>query len=133
MNSHSIEDFIEHSTSIPRDVVRICKTVKEVDEMGNQINAELVESRKVLLANKKFKGEKFEENKLKIEKKYHNLLNLSQYKIDQLVDLELIVNNHIIELQNSIKEFEKEYIEQHNCLPPICKFFLTHSHSKNFN
>ena len=56
MTSHNIEDFIEHSSSVPRDVVRICKTVREVEELSIKKMQELDENRKTFLMNKKGKG-----------------------------------------------------------------------------
>jgi hypothetical protein len=119
MTSHNIEDFIEHSSSVPRDVVRICKTVREVEELSIKKMQELDENRKTFLMNKKGKGEKTDELKNKIDKEYKFLMELNDYKYEQFKDLDFIIKGHIKELDLSINEYEVEYKQLWKCSPNI--------------
>ena len=119
MNSQIIDEFIDHSASVPRDVVRICKMVKEVEDISNEKLKLLDEERRAFLENKRLKPEKNIELKQEIDKKFKELLDLNEYKQEQLSDLEFIINFHCEDLEKSIKEHEKEFRIQFKTSPNI--------------
>lgn len=121
MNSQPIEDLMDHSTTVPREVVRICKILKEVDELTNKTNTELDKNRKLFLENKRWKSEKLEELKQKIDKDYKFILDLNDHKLEQLKELEFIINEHIDELNTSYSAYEKDFETIHKCKPNISK------------
>lgn len=124
MTTQIIEDFIEHSTTVPREVVRICKLIKEVDEVTNQKITELDKKRQKFLQNKKIKTENLTDLKAEIDKDHKYLLELNDYKIEHLKELEFVVNLHITEVDASTKDYEDEFRKTHGCSPRISKFFF---------
>mmetsp|Transcript_8668 Transcript_8668/g.9027 ORF Transcript_8668/g.9027 Transcript_8668/m.9027 type:complete len:269 (+) Transcript_8668:1-807(+) len=119
MNSQSIEDFIERSSTVPRDLIRLCKIVKEADDLSNRNIGELRENRRTFLGNKKGKGEKNEEFKQKLEKDYKYVIDLSENKLDQLKDLEYMIHAHVKEIDSSIVELDNEFRQMYRCAPNI--------------
>lgn len=124
MNSQIIEDFIDHSTSVPRDVIRICKLLKQIDETSNKLNVSLDQNRQYYLANKKGKSENLEQIKIKIDSEHKKLIELNEYKVEQIKELEFIIQAHMTELSSSIVEYEKDYRDTWKCSPNIGKFLL---------
>lgn len=113
MNTQVIEDFIEHSSNVPRDVVRICKLVKEVEEMSGNIQNNLDEKKKSFLTIKKQKSEKTEDLKNQIDKDFKKLLDLNDYKTEQIKDIEFLIQQHIKELDQSYIDYEDDYVKTH--------------------
>ncbi len=122
MTTQTIEDFIEHSTTVPREVVRICKLIKEVDEVTNQKISDLDKKRQRFLQNKKTKSENLADLKAEIDKDHKYLMELNDFKIEHLKELEYIVTSHIKEVDISTKEYEDEFRKAHGCSPRISKF-----------
>lgn len=110
MYSQYIEDFVDHSTTVPRDVIRNCKLVAEEDEISNKVSKRLADNRRQFLQIKRNKGEKHEDLKEKIDQDYNYLLNLNDMKQEALLDIEKIVKKHMEELKSTIEKYEKEYI-----------------------
>jgi hypothetical protein len=130
MSSQIIEDFIEHSTTIPREVIRVCKLIKEVDEITNEKIAELDKKRHKFLQNKKLKSENLTDLKAEIDKDHKYLMELNDYKIEHLKELEYVVKTHIVEVELSTKEYEDEFRKTHGCSPRISKFLFTFQNKK---
>lgn len=112
MNSYNqyIEEFVDHSFSVPREVVRLTKLINEIDEMGNKINKRLNENRKLYLQSKKNKlDSKLEEMRKKIDEDTNCLLSLNDNKQENLRELEFIIQTHIKELDNTYNKYKKDY------------------------
>jgi hypothetical protein len=132
MSSQTIEDFIEHSVTVPREVIRLCKLIKEVDDVSNQKMVELTKNRQKFLQNKKVKAENLTDLKSEIDKDHKYLLELNDYKIKHLQELEFIVKSHIIEVNISTKEYEDEFRKAHGCSPRKCKHNFFNFYPKKF-
>lgn len=112
MNSYNqyIEDFVDHSFSVPREVVRLSKLINEIDEMNNKIGKRLNDNRKLYLQTKKNKiDSKLEEIRKKIDEDTNCLLSLNDNKQENLRELEFIIHGHIKELDNTYNKYKKDY------------------------
>ena len=45
-----IDEFLDFTVNLPREIVRLLKLIKEVDEKSNEINLSLQENRKKYLS-----------------------------------------------------------------------------------
>jgi hypothetical protein len=117
MNIYSqyIEDFVDQSTVIPRDIIRISKLIEEIDHISNKINKKLNENRRIYLQNKRVKADKFEELKdLKelINKDSKIVLELNQQKLDNINEMEYLSKIFLDELSSVAQRYEKDFASE---------------------
>ena len=111
MYSQYIEDFVDQSYSVPRDIVRICKLISEIDDISNITNTSLVENRRLYMQYKKSKTEKADEIKEKIDNDYNKLLDLSNMKLEHVKELEFIADKHYNELSTTVEKYKKDFLQ----------------------
>jgi len=110
--SQYIEDFVDQSYSIPRDIIRMSKQIEDLDDMSNTINSKLTENRKVFLNNKRNKADKQDELKEQIDKDYQLLLVLNQQKMDNIKEMEYLCKIHLETIGVVAERYEKDYASE---------------------
>ena len=109
-----IDKFLDVTTNLPREIVRLLKLYKFVEERSRNINESLKNIRIKYLKDLKEKNQE-EENIFKIthDKKYKELLNLSDYKQSLINELKYILEyNFLKKIEPIIEEGQKECQEQ---------------------
>ena len=112
--SSFIDKFLDITNSLPREIIRILKLYKFVEERSRHINTSLKESRLKYL-NKMKTNDIKEDEKMKneIQNYYKELMDLSEYKQNLIKDLEFIIENDFLKkLPPIIEEGQKECKEQ---------------------
>ena len=112
--SSFIDKFLDITNSLPREIIRILKLYKFVEERSRHINTSLKESRLKYL-NKMKTNDTKEDEKMKneIQNYYKELMDLSEYKQNLIKDLEFIIENDFLKkLPPIIEEGQKECKEQ---------------------
>ena len=117
MNIYSqyIEDFVDQSTIIPRDIIRISKLIEEIDQTSIKINKKLTENRRIYLQNKRNKADKPDELKdLKelINNDSKTVLELNQQKLDNINELEFLSKLFLEELSSVAERYEKDFASE---------------------
>jgi hypothetical protein len=117
MNIYSqyIEDFVDQSTVIPRDIIRISKLIEEIDHTSIKINKKLNENRRIYLQNKRIKADKTEELKdLKelINKDCKIVLELNQQKLENINEMEFLSKIFLEELSSVAQKYEKDFASE---------------------
>ena len=108
-----IDKFLDITNNIPREIVRLLKLYKFVEERFCEINTSLKGLRNRYLNSIKTKDSKDSEIKIQIDKYYKELLSLSDYKQNLIKDIEYILENHFSKkLPQIIEEGQKECKEQ---------------------
>lgn len=110
--SQYIEDFVDQSYSIPRDIIRMSKQIEDLDDMSNTINLKLTENRRIYLNNKRNKAEKQEELKEIIDKDYQLLLALNQQKMENIKEMEFLCKIHLDTIGVVAEKYEKDYASE---------------------
>jgi hypothetical protein len=112
-----IDKFLDVTTNLPREIVRILKLYKSVEERSKKINDDLKNLREKYLKEIKETKDTKENNNETIlytnEKYYKELLNLSDYKQSLIDELKFILENDFLKkLEPIIDEGQKECQEQ---------------------
>ena len=108
-----IDKFLDLTNNLPREIVRLLKLYKSIEEYSREINTLLKGLRIKYLNAMKTKDSKENEIKIQTEKYYKELLNLSDYKQNLIKELEYnIENNFLKKLPSIIEEGQKECKEQ---------------------
>lgn len=114
MNVYSqyIEDFVDQSFTIPRDIIRACKLIEEIDDMSNKINKKLTENRKLYLQNKRNKSEKLDDLRDTIDKDYQTLLQLNEQKQSNINEIDFLCKVHLEDLDKVIDKYKSEFASE---------------------
>jgi len=114
MNVYSqyIEDFVDQSFNIPRDIIRACKLIEEIDDMSNKISKKLAENRKTYLQNKRNKSEKLDELRNTIDKDYQTLLQLNDQKMSNINEVDFLSKVHLEDLEKVIDRYKSEFASE---------------------
>ena len=118
-----IDEFLDFTVNLPREIVRLLKLIKEVDEKSNEINLSLQENRKKYLSsmenNQIINHELFKQ----INEQNSNAISLCDYKKEVVKELQyLLFQFYMDKLNNVIEQGEKE-----------CKINSTILTQNNFN
>ena len=109
-----IDKFLDTTANLPREIVRLLKLYKFVEQRSRNINESLKNIRIKHLKDIKEKNQE-EENIFKIthDKYYKELLNLSDYKQSLINELKYILEyNFLKKIEPIIEEGQKECQEQ---------------------
>ena len=109
-----IDKFLDTTANLPREIVRLLKLYKFVEQRSRNINESLKNIRIKHLKDIKEKNQE-EENIFKIthDKYYKELLNLSDYKQSLIDELKYILEyNFLKKIEPIIEEGQKECQEQ---------------------
>ena len=108
-----IDEFLDFTVNLPREIVRLLKLIKEVDEKSNEINLSLQENRKKYLSsmenNQIINHELFKQ----INEQNTNAISLCDYKKEVVKELQyLLFHFYMDKLNNVIEQGEKECKDQ---------------------
>ena len=113
-----IDKFLDVTTNLPREIVRILKLYKIVEERSRNINTKLKALRVNYLKEIKEDDQKTEEMLIPIGKYYKELLTLSDYKQELIKELKYILEVDFLQkLGPIIEEGQKECQESKDQLP----------------
>ncbi len=114
MNVYSqyIEDFVDQSFTIPRDIIRACKLIEEIDDMSNKLSKKLAENRKTYLQNKRNKSEKLDDLRNAIDKDYQTLLQLNEQKVSNINEIDFLSKVHLEDLEKVIDKYKSEFASE---------------------
>lgn len=114
--SSFIDKFLDLTATLPREIVRMLKLLKEVEERSKEINNNLQSEREKYLQKLKEKENKNNgdnESLIKIDKLHKELLVLSDYKQEIIKEIKYILEDSFLKkLTPIIQEGEKECQEQ---------------------
>lgn len=106
-----IDEFLDFTSILPRDVIRLLKLIKEVDEKSVETNKKLTDSRKLYLSKQKTKSGEKDINDLynTIHSNYLTAISLSLTKEEIIKELQYLLFTHNLEnLSRIIEKGEKE-------------------------
>ena len=106
-----IDEFLDLTAILPRDIVRLLKLIKEVDEKSVETNKKLSDSRKVYLTKLQSKASEKEVTDLfnSIYSSYLTAISLSLTKEEIIKELHyLLFENNLEHLSQIIEKGEKE-------------------------
>ena len=106
-----IDEFLDLTAILPRDIVRLLKLIKEVDEKSVETNKKLAENRKVYLTKVQSKASEKEVTDLfnSIYSSYLTAISLSLTKEEIIKELHyLLFENNLDHLSQIIEKGEKE-------------------------
>lgn len=111
MNNEVIDDFVDQSSSTTRDLVRLCKLIKEADSICNNKIKSLEDNKKSFLMNKRNNFQKSNERELRtnIDQDCINIKDMFVYKSEILKDLKFMIENHHKKLNEVISVSEKQF------------------------
>ena len=147
IHSNFIDDFLDLTSNLPREIIRILKLIREVDEKSVKINKSLFEYRKTYLlklkslyqnemnqnASHKLQINDEESNKLynDIENKHKLALSFSQIKKELINELHyLLLGDNLSALVSIIEKGEKECQLQNQLNYPN---LLSHSNTNPYS
>ena len=110
-----IDSFLDVTANLPREIVRLLKLYRTVEERSKNINETLTNLRQKHLREIKEMKNKIQNEEIMIinDKYYHELLNLSEYRQKLIEELEYILKNNFIQkISPIIEEGQKECREQ---------------------
>ena len=117
-----IDAFLDLTATLPREIVRLVKLIKEVDERAAEYAKRLGEERKLFLTKQKSHSEHNNQfltdlhNKIKND--YKIAMSLSSYKLQIINELNyLIFDLNLKEVDDIIEKGEKEVKEHEGSLP----------------
>ena len=102
-----IDSFLDVTANLPREIVRLLKLYRTVEERSKNINDNLTSLRQKHLREIKEMKNKIQTNEeiMSINDKYYNeLLNLSEYRQKLIEELEYILKNNFIQKISPIIE-----------------------------
>ena len=106
-----IDEFLDVTSILPRDIVRLLKLIKEVDEKSVETNKKLSENRRVYLTKLQSKSSEKEVTDLfnSIYSSYLTAISLSLTKEEIIKELQyLLFENNLERLSQIIEKGEKE-------------------------
>ena len=106
-----IDEFLDLTAILPRDIVRLLKLIKEVDEKSVETNKKLSENRRVYLTKLQSKSSEKEVTDLfnSIYSSYLTAISLSLTKEEIIKELQyLLFENNLERLSQIIEKGEKE-------------------------
>ena len=108
-----IDKFLDLTTNLPREIVRILKLYKFVEERSRNINTNLKSLRLKYLKEIKERESTTKEMLIPIDKYYKELLTLSDYKQELIKELKYILEEDFLnKIPPIIEEGQKECQEQ---------------------
>lgn len=109
-----VDSFFELTANLPREIVRMLKLIKEVDEKSVEMNKELSDNKKIYLSKQKIKNDFVITQQLaelynKIDQDYQTCISLASYKIQLINELHyMIFDNNMNDINKIIEKGEKE-------------------------
>lgn len=109
-----VDSFFELTANLPREIVRMLKLIKEVDEKSVEMNKALSDNKKIYLSKHKIKNDFVNSQQLaelynKIDQDYQTCISLASYKIQLINELHYMVfDNNMNEINKIIEKGEKE-------------------------
>ena len=119
-----IDAFLDLTATFPREIVRLVKLIREVDERSAEYAKRLDEELKLFLAKQKLHSKHntqfLTDLHNKIINDYKISMSLSSYKLQIINELNyLIYDLHIKEVDNIIEKGEKEVKDQQGGTLPL--------------
>lgn len=119
-----IDAFLDLTATFPREIVRLVKLIKEVDERSAEYAKRLGEERRLFLAKQKSHSQHntqfLTDLHNKIINDYKISMNLSSYKLQIINELNyLIYDLHMKEVDNIIEKGDKEVKDQQGGTLPL--------------
>ena len=104
-----IDKFLDVTTNLPREIIRLLKLYKSVEERSRNLNTNLKNLRVRYLKEIKEKDQNTKEILIMIDKNYKELLTLSDYKQELIKELKYILEvDFLKKLGPIIEEGQKE-------------------------
>ncbi len=123
MNNEVIDDFVDQSTSTTRDLIRLCKLIKEAEVIYNRKIDNLEENKKTYLMNKRNNFQKSNERELRtnIDQDCINIKDMFMYKIEIMKDLKTMIDSHHKQLNTVISLSEDQFLKEFGYPSSECK------------
>ena len=107
-----IEEFLDLTVNLPREIIRLLKLLREVDEKSNKINTFLKEKREKFISSIKT-NQNNDDLLQQINEEYSNAISLCDYKKEIIKEVHyLLLKFYMDKLNNVIDQGEKECREQ---------------------
>ena len=108
-----IDEFLELTANLPREIIRLLKLIKEVEERSNEIDENLKDNREKYLLS--YKTNQIENSDLlnKIKEQNSTLISLCDYKKEVVKELEYLLLQYYMDKLNKVIDLgEKECKDQ---------------------
>ena len=123
MNNEVIDDFVEQSSSTTRDLIRLCKLIKEAEVIYNRKIDNLEDNKKTYLTNKRNNFQKSNESELRtnIYQDCINIKDMFMYKMEIMQDLKTMIDSHHKQLNTVISLSEDQFLKEFGYPSSECK------------